>query len=148
MYNEYMKEWGETTEEITEETTKEITAETTEETTEETTKEITAETTEETTEVCVVAVTRDIWGRIDCLNHTRQTVNMSQIVGTVVCEINRAKLRLRDRGSRIYYSPELDCIAVVSESINSAIQGIQPIWDYIEIEELAHRKEEHIYGTK
>lgn len=132
MYNEYMKEWGETTEEITEETT----------------KEITAETTEETTELCVVAVTRDIWGCIDCLHHTRQTVNMSQIVGTVVCEINRAKLRLRDRGSRIYYSPELDCIAVVSESINSAIQGIQPIWDYIEIEELAHRKEEHIYGTK
>lgn len=127
MYNEYMKEWGETTEEITEETTKEIT--------------------EETTDVCVVAVRRDIWGRIDCLHHTRQTVNMSQIIGTVVCEINRAKLQLHDRGSRIYYSPELDCIAVVSESINSAIQGIQPIWDYIEIQELAHRKEEHIYGT-
>ena len=128
MYNEYMKEWGETTEEITVETTKEIT--------------------EETTDVCVVAVKRDIWGNIDCLYHTHQTVNMSQITGTVVCEINRAKLRLRDRGSRIYYSPELDCIAVVSESINSAIQGIQPIWDYIEMQELAHRKEEHIYGTK
>lgn len=128
MYNEYMKEWGETTKEITEETTKEIT--------------------EETTDLYIVAVTRDIWGRIDCLHHTRQTVNMSQIVGTVVCEINRAKVSLRDRGSRIYYSPELDCIAVVSESINSAIQGIQPIWDYIEIQELAHRKEEHTYGTK
>ena len=132
MYNEYMKEWGETTKEITKETT------------EETTKEIT----EETADVCVVAVRRDIWGRIDCLHHTRQTVNMSQIAGTVVCEINRAKLRLHDRGSRIYYSPELDCIAVVSESINSAIQGIQPIWDYIEKQEFAHRKEEHIYGTK
>lgn len=128
MYNEYMKEWGETTEEITVDTTKEITV--------------------DTTDVCVVAVRRDIWGRIDCLYHTRQTVNMSQIAGTVVCEINRAKLKLRDRGSRIYYSPELDCIAVVSESINSAIQGIQPIWDYIETQEIAHRKEEHIYGTK
>ena len=128
MYNEYMKEWGDTTNEITEETTKEIT--------------------EETTDVCVVAVRRDIWGHIDCLHHTRQTVNILQIVGTVVCEINRAKLQLRDRGSRIYYSPELDCIAVISESINSAIQGIQPIWDYIESQELAHRKEEHTYGTK
>ena len=136
MYNEYMKKWGETTEEITEETTKEIT--------EETTKEIT----EETADVCVVAVTRDIWGHIDCLHHTRQTVNILQLVGTVVCEINRAKLRLHDRGSRIYYSPELDCIAVVSESINSAIQGIQPIWDYIEMQELTHRKEKHIHGTK
>lgn len=135
MYNEYMKEWGETTKEITEETTKEITEETTE------------EITEETTDLCVVAVRRDIWGRIDCLHHTRQTVNMSQIPGTVVCEINRAKLRLHDIESRIYYSPELDCIAVVSESINSAIQGIQPIWDYIETQEIAHRNEEHIYGT-
>lgn len=128
MYNEYMKEWGETTKEITEETTKEIT--------------------EETADLCVVAVRRDIWGRIDCLHHTRQTVNILQLVGTVVCEINRAKVSLRDRGSRIYYSPELDCIAVVSESINSAIQGMQPIWDYIEYQELAHRKEEHTYGTK
>ena len=128
MYNEYMKEWGETTEEITVETTKEIT--------------------EDTTDVCVVPVKRDIWGNIDCLHHMHQTVNMSQITGTVVCEINRAKLRLRDRGSRIYYNPELDCIAVVSESINSAIQGIQPIWDYIEMQELAHRKEDHTYGTK
>ena len=120
MYNEYMKEWGDTTKEIT----------------------------EETADVCVVAVRRDIWGSIDCLHHTRQTVNILQLVGTVVCEINRAKLRLRDRGSRIYYSPELDCIAVVSESINSAIQGIQPIWDYIETQEFAHRKEKHTYGTK
>lgn len=136
MYNEYMKEWGDTTKEITEEATKEIT--------EETTNEIT----EETTDVCVVAVTRDVWGHIDCLYHTRQAVNMSQIIGTVVCEINRAKLRLRDRGSRIYYSPELDCLAVVSETMNSATQGMQPIWNYIEKQELAHRKEEHIYGTK
>ena len=128
MYNECMKEWGETTKEITKETTE--------------------ETKEETTYVCVVAVKRDIWGHIDCLHHTRQKVNILELVGTVVCEINRAKVRLHDRGSRIYYSPELDCIAVVSESINSAIQGIQPIWDYIENQELAHRKEKHTYGTK
>ena len=128
MYNEYMKEWGETTEEITVETTKGIT--------------------EEATDVCVVAVRREIWGNIDCFHQTHQTVNMSQIIGAVVCEINRAKVSLHDRGSRAYYSPELDCIAVVSESINSAIQGIQPIWDYIETQEIAHRKEEHIYGTK